>query len=56
MNPSEALVALELDDATLAMLARICAKENKTPSDVVHDMIQEESIRHGLLKEIAKSA
>ncbi len=55
-SPSEDLVAFNFDDATLAMLTRICAKENKSPSMVIHEMIQEEARRHGLLKDMAKSA
>lgn len=56
MNQSEALVVLDLDDATLAMLTRICAKNNKTPSEVIHEIILDESRRKGLLNESAKSA
>ena len=56
MNNENESVTVNLDGETLADLVNICISENKSPTDVIGEIIREEAARNGLLLNTAKSA
>ena len=50
------MVIFDLDAETLANLVNICTRENKSPSEVIGDMIRMEADKQGLIPQVAKSA
>lgn len=49
-------VRFELDGEALADLVNICAKENKTPSEVISGIIRDKASACGLILKPAQSA
>ena len=48
-------VTVNLDGEALADLVNICIRENKSPTDVIVEIIHDEAARNGLLLNTVKS-
>ncbi len=53
---NDSLVVFDLDAEALANLVNICTQENKSPSEVIGNMIRTEADKQGLIPQVAKSA
>lgn len=53
---NKTLTQFELDAETLASLVNICAKENKTPSEVISGIIHDKATASGVFFDEVKSA